>query len=67
MTPDAVIDIQPNGSVQATLSTLDKTKMCNAINQETLKPVFNPKVPDVDLDCASSVVKDVITVVDPGF
>ena len=67
MTPDAVVDVQPNGSVQGTLSTLDKTTMRAAINQETGKPVFNPKLSDDDLDYASSAVKEVIAVVDPTF
>jgi hypothetical protein len=67
MTPNAVIDVQPNGSIQGTLSTLDKTAMRAAINQQTGQPVFDPKLSDDDLDYASNAVKEVIAVVDPGF
>jgi hypothetical protein len=67
MTPDAVIDIQPNGSLQGTFSTLDKNAMRAAKNAETGQPVFNSQLSDADLDYASSAVKEVIAVVDPGF
>lgn len=67
MAPNAVIDVQPNGSIQGTLSTLDKTTMRAAINKETGQPVFDPKLSDDDLNYASSAVKEVIAVVDPGF
>jgi len=41
--------------------------MRTATNMETGKPVFDPKLSDDDLDYASSAVKEVIAVVDPGF
>ena len=67
MTPNTVIDVQPNGSIQGIFSTLDKTKMRAAINKETGEPVFDPTLSDEDLDFVSSAVKEVFGVVDSGF
>lgn len=69
MTPDAVVDIQPNGSIQGTLSTLNPTIMRAAQNKDdpSKGPVFPPATSDANLQTAADAVKEVLTVVDPGF
>jgi hypothetical protein len=69
MTPDAVIDIQPNGSIQGTLSTLTPAIMRSAKNNDdpAKGPVFPPSTSDADLQAAADAIREVLTVVDPGF